>query len=106
VGLGTDSLASVPSLSLWDEIRCAHEAHAGLLSPSEWIGIATAGGARALGLDGVIGTLEPGKQADCTAVSLDEPNVDPYEYLLHEAGAERVLLTLVDGAPLYDRRPS
>ena len=106
VGLGTDSLASVPSLSLWDEVRSAHEAHAGLLSPAEWIGIATAGGARALGLDGVIGTLEPGKQADCTAVSLDEPNVDPYEYLLHEAGAERVLLTLVDGAPLYDRRPS
>ncbi len=104
VGLGTDSLASNESLSLWDEIRFAHQAHEGLLSPAEWIGMATVGGARALGLDMVIGTLDPGKQADVTALALDDPGADPYEYLVHKAAPEKVLLTVVGGKPLYERQ--
>lgn len=104
VGLGTDSLASSESLSLWDEIRFAHQAHSGLLSPAEWITMATSGGAQALGLDRETGTLEPGKRADLVALSLDEPGADPNEYLLHEAGPEKVLLTLVDGKPVYERQ--
>ncbi|MFQ5847324.1 MAG: amidohydrolase family protein [Candidatus Methylomirabilales bacterium] len=106
VGLGTDSLASNESLSLWDEIRFAHQVHGGLLSPAEWIRMVTAGGAEALGLDREIGTLEPGKRADLTAVSLDGSEADPYEYLLHDAGPEKVLLTLVEGTSLYERRES
>jgi len=105
VGLGTDSLASAESLSLWDEIRFAHRAHSGLLSPAEWIGMATTGGARALGLDHEIGTLEPGKRADLTALALDGPEADLYEFLLHEASAAKVLLTTVDGRPRYEREP-
>ena len=103
IGLGTDSLASNQSLSLWDEIRFAHRTHSGLLSPEGWITMATLGGAQALGLDREIGTLEPGKRADVTAVLLDEPAADPYEYLLHEAGSEKVQLTLVDGVSLYEK---
>jgi 5-methylthioadenosine/S-adenosylhomocysteine deaminase len=106
VGLGTDSLASAESLSLWDEMRFAHQAHGGLLSPMEWVRMATAGGARALGLDREIGTLEPGKRADLTALALDGPEADPYEFLLHEARATKVLLTTVDGRPLYEREAS
>jgi aminodeoxyfutalosine deaminase len=93
-------------LSLWDEIRFAHEAHAGLLTPAEWIAMATVGGARALGLDRDIGTLEPGKRADLTAIILDEPGADPHEYLVHEAHPGRVLLTAVDGTSLYEREAS
>ncbi len=104
VGLGTDSLASTQTLSLWDEVRSAHEIHGGLLSPPEWISMATTGGAQALGLDGEIGTIEPGKRADLAAVSLNNPGADPYEYLLHEAGPERVLLTMVNGRLLYERQ--
>lgn len=103
VGLGTDSLASAASLSLWDEIRFAHQVHGGLLSPAEWIRMATTGGARALGLDREIGTLEAGKRADLTALALDGPEADPHEFLLHEAGADRVVLTMVDGRPRYER---
>lgn len=106
VGLGTDSLASAESLSLWDEIRFAHQAHGGLLSPAEWIRMATTGGARALGLDREIGTLEPGKRADLIALALDGPEADPYEFLLHEASAAKVLLTTVDGRPRYEREAS
>lgn len=103
VGLGTDSLASNDSLSLWDEIRFAHQAHSGLLSPPEWVSMATIEGAQALGLDGEIGTLESGKRADLIALALDEARDDPYEYLLHEGGPEKVLLTVVDGISLYER---
>jgi 5-methylthioadenosine/S-adenosylhomocysteine deaminase len=106
VGLGTDSLASAESLSLWDEMRFAHQAHGGLLSPAEWIRMATAEGARALGLDREIGTLEPGKRADLTAVAVDGPEADPYEFLLHEARAPRVLLTMVEGRRRHDREAS
>ncbi|MFQ5657830.1 MAG: amidohydrolase family protein [Candidatus Methylomirabilales bacterium] len=104
VGLGTDSLASNQSLSLWDEIRFAHQAHSGLLSPAEWISMATMEGARALGLDGEIGTLESGKRADLTALALDGPRNDPYEYLLYEGGPEKVLLTVVEGISRYKRQ--
>jgi 5-methylthioadenosine/S-adenosylhomocysteine deaminase len=102
-GLGTDSLASNQSLSLWDEVRFAHRAHGGLLSPEEWITMATLGGAQALGLDREIGTLEPGKRADLTAVTLGKPGADPYEYLLDEASPEKVRLTMVDGVSLFER---
>ena len=102
-GLGTDSLASNQSLSLWDEVRFAHRAHGGLLSPEEWITMATLGGAQALGLDREIGTLEPGKRADLTAVTLGKAGADPYEYLLDEASPEKVRLTMVDGVSLFER---
>jgi 5-methylthioadenosine/S-adenosylhomocysteine deaminase len=105
VGLGTDSLASNGSLSLWDEIRFAHREHGGLLSPADWIAMATFGGAQALHLEQEIGTLEQGKRADLTAVEIDQPVDDPWEYLLHEAGPEKVILTMVDGITLYEREP-
>ncbi|MFQ5881084.1 MAG: amidohydrolase family protein [Candidatus Methylomirabilales bacterium] len=104
VSLGTDSLASNENLSLWDEMRFAHQDHGGLLSPETWISMATLGGAKALGLDQEIGTLEPGKRADLTVIALDGAGDDPYEYLLHEAGPEKVLLTMVDGIFLYERQ--
>jgi aminodeoxyfutalosine deaminase len=60
LALGTDSLASNDSLSLWDELGAAARAYAGQLSPAELLAIATLGGARALGLQGEMGALTPG----------------------------------------------
>ena len=45
VGLGTDSLASVPTLDLWDEMRAAAAGQAGRLAPREVLEMATLGGA-------------------------------------------------------------
>jgi 5-methylthioadenosine/S-adenosylhomocysteine deaminase len=104
VGLGTDSLASVPTLDLWDEMRAALAAHAGRLSPADVLDMATLGGARALGLGGQVGSLEPGKRADLIAVSAEVVAAsDPVGSLIARARGEDVWLSLVDGEIRHHR---
>jgi len=68
-GLGTDSLASNPALSLWREMRLMAEAHP-TVEPAEIFRMATLGGAEALGLGHRLGTLTAGKEADLLVVPL------------------------------------
>jgi len=104
VGLGTDSLASVPSLDLWDEMRAALTAHAGRLSPEAVLGLATLGGARALGLEDSIGSLAPGKRADLIAVGAEaKKSSDPIGWLIAETRAENVVLSLIEGEVRFSR---
>lgn len=70
LALGTDSLASSPSLSLWGELSFARQWFAGALDPQEWLKIATYGGAAALGLERRLGPLRPGGDASFQAVAL------------------------------------
>lgn len=60
--LGTDSLASVSSLSMLDEMAFASK-NFPMAAPGQILRMATLGGASALGLDSRMGTLVPGKQA-------------------------------------------
>ena len=62
LALGTDSIASNDSLSLWDEIAFARSVYPEL-SPGELLNIATCGGARALGLANEMGKLTVGSGA-------------------------------------------
>jgi len=86
VALGTDSRASAPDLSLLAEMR--HVAHAfPAMSRATILEIGTLGGARALGVDTQIGTLQPGKWANLAVVALPEDAMaDPHELLLDTAG--------------------
>jgi 5-methylthioadenosine/S-adenosylhomocysteine deaminase len=83
VALGTDSAASNNSLNLFDEMRCAAllaklaGQDASALSAAEALHMATLGGARALGLEEQIGSLEQGKLADLIAVDLTGPETQP-----------------------------
>ncbi|MBI3988472.1 MAG: amidohydrolase family protein [candidate division NC10 bacterium] len=102
VGLGTDSLASNDSLSLWDEMRFALKLHEGRISPEGLFKMATLAGAEALGLSKEAGSLEPGKRADLIAVRIhDLDEEDPYGSLLSSVQDGDVLLTMVDGKVLY-----
>jgi 5-methylthioadenosine/S-adenosylhomocysteine deaminase len=111
VGLGTDSPASTPSFDIFDELRMAisvarvRAERSDALSASEALELATLGSARALGLDGQIGSLATGKRADLTVVSLrDSPYVpweDPAAAVVFGGSPERVLLTVVDGDERY-----
>jgi cytosine/adenosine deaminase-related metal-dependent hydrolase len=70
VCLGTDSLASNPSLSLLEEMRFLRREHADV-PPATIMQMAMAAGAKALELGEVTGQLEPGRWADMIAIPLD-----------------------------------
>jgi len=111
VGLGTDSVASNNRLDLLEEARAAQlfqrarTGSADTLGAERLLRMATLDGARALGLDDRIGSLEPGKEADLCAVALDRPHTspvhDPFAALILAARGSDVVLTMVRGRVLY-----
>ena len=100
VALGTDGPASNNRLDLFAEMRLASllakvsTGDAAALPAKTVLRMATLGGARALSLDTLVGTLEPGKHADIIAVDLsvldDAPVYDIESHLVHVASRERV----------------
>lgn len=102
VGLGTDSLASSPSLNMWDEMRYALQLHRrDGITAGDVLKLATSGGAKALGMEKEMGTLERGKKADLIAVPLPTKNTgDIYSDLLRDT--KSCTITMVNGNILYD----
>jgi len=72
LALGTDSLASNDSLSLWDEMRFALDVFKGVLSPEDLFAMATAGGARGLDLSDSLGSLDVGKRGNFQIIELKQ----------------------------------
>jgi 5-methylthioadenosine/S-adenosylhomocysteine deaminase len=115
VGFGTDGAASNNRLDPWTEMRTAAllakaaSGDAATLGAAEALEMATLHGARALGLDGQVGSIEKGKIADLTAVDLSsietQPCFDPVSHLVYAAGREHVTHVWVAGeARLAERR--
>nr|MBA2621975.1 amidohydrolase family protein [Acidobacteriota bacterium] len=75
------------------------------LQAEKIIETATLGGAKSLGLDAEIGTLQTGKQADLIVVSLGNaaqmPVHDVYSALLFASNARDVCLTIVGGEEIF-----
>jgi 5-methylthioadenosine/S-adenosylhomocysteine deaminase len=100
LALGTDGAASNNRLDLFGEMRLAallakvQTGDASALPAEDAIRAATIGGARALGLERTLGTLEPGKDADIVAVDFSGvaavPCYDPVSHLVHAVGREAV----------------
>ncbi len=107
VGLGSDSVASNNVCDILEEARFAALAARNrtgsnrFVSPREVLEAATLGGARALGLDDLIGTIEPGKQADLAVVALGHPAQQPISdveaALVFSSNARDVVRTMVAG---------
>jgi cytosine/adenosine deaminase-related metal-dependent hydrolase len=82
VALGTDSRASNPDLSLWNEWRAVAAKHTDV-PPEKILAMATCHGARALGAGDSEGILRAGYRANIVAVELpDRTAADPHELLL------------------------
>lgn len=110
-GLGSDSVASNNVCDMLEESRFAalvarnREGSQRFISAKEMLETSTLGGARALGLEHLIGTLEPGKQADIAVVSLDhiaqQPVSDIHTALVFASNARDVAMTIVAGNVIY-----
>lgn len=78
----------------------------GVLPPERVLEMATIHGARALGLEAEIGSLEPGKRADLVIFDLDRPEwrplLDPVSALVYSASAASVRTVMVDGQVVLD----
>jgi 5-methylthioadenosine/S-adenosylhomocysteine deaminase len=96
-----DAFLEMREAGLLQKLRRGAEA----LPASEIAWMATTGGAEALGLGAEIGTLEPGKRADCLLVRQDDfgclPSDDPATTLVYSNLSSDVRLTLVAGRILY-----
>src|SRR5436190_235540 len=111
VGLGSDSVASNNVCDILEEARFAslaarnRMASKRFISAQEMIEAATLGGAKAMGLDDKVGTLEAGKQADLAVISLthaaQKPIGDIHAALVFSSNARDVILTIVAGREVY-----
>jgi len=81
LAIGTDSLASVPDLSVWAELGVLAK-HFPTVPARTWLAAATSGGARALGL-ARLGALEVGRRPGLLAVGLPPGERDPEGALVH-----------------------
>ncbi len=82
VALGTDSRASSPDLNLLEEMRAVARRHPSV-APEKILEMGTLAGARALGLEADLGTLEPGKLARLAIIELADHKLnDPYGAVL------------------------
>ena len=110
-GFGSDSVASNNTCDILEEARFAILPARNLttkkrfIEPEEALRIATLGGAKSLGLDTEIGTLEEGKQADIIAISLENiaqmPIHDIHSALIFASNSRDVKMTMVAGREIY-----
>ncbi len=115
VGLGTDGAASNNTLNLFDTLRCAallakHETKdAAALNASQALRMATVEGARAIGIDDRVGSIEAGKQADIIAIDVNNPAMQPMyspvsQLVYTEAGAAVTHVWIAGAAKVVDRQ--
>jgi 5-methylthioadenosine/S-adenosylhomocysteine deaminase len=110
VGFGSDSVASNNTCDILEEARFAvllSRAGEGdtLITASDALRTAIAGGARCMGLAGNIGDLREGAEADLTVLSLTGthqiPNHDPGATAIFASSGRDVILTVVAGREVY-----
>jgi len=111
VSLGADGAACNNRLDMFDEMRLAAVLQAmrrnpGILPARDVLWMATRAGARTLGFEAEIGSIEVGKKADLIVVDRERPHLapgpDPYSTLVYAARGSDVRTTIVDGEVLVD----
>ncbi len=114
VGLGTDGCASNNDLDMFQEMDTAAKlGKAALLDPTVMpartvLRMATCEGAKTLGMDTLVGTLEPGKKADICIIDMDKPHLTPlydeYSHLVYTVGGADVETVIINGKLVMKNR--
>ncbi|MEM3578575.1 MAG: amidohydrolase, partial [Candidatus Bathyarchaeia archaeon] len=114
VGLGTDGPASNNSLDMFETMKFGALAqkllykNTTVLSAHEVLKMATLNGAKALGLENSVGSLEVGKKADIVLIDLSKPHLKPlhniYASIVYSARGSDVDTVIVDGKILMENR--
>lgn len=118
VGIGTDGEKENNNFDMFEEMKVASlvgklkDLDAAAMDSWDVLRMATIIGARAIGLDHEIGSIEPGKRADIIAVRTDTPRMTPFfaegpyfnlhHNLVHAVRGGDVALTMVDGKILVE----
>lgn len=107
VGLGTDGCASNNNLDMFQEIDTAAKLEKSarldptVMSARTVLKMATCEGAKVLGLDGVVGSLETGKKADLCIIDMNKPHLTPlydeYSHLAYTVGGADVETVIING---------
>jgi len=107
VGLGTDGPASNNSLDLFETMKFAallqkiHYMNPRVLPIRKVIEMATIDGARALGIDSMVGSIEVGKRADIILLDFNKPHLTPnhnlYANIVYSARGSDVDTVIIDG---------
>ena len=114
VGLGTDGAASNNDLDMWEEMRLAallqkvDRMDPEVMPATTVLGMATSGGATAIGLGDTIGSLEVGKRADLIQVAFEDvhhvPTFNVISHLVYVTDEQDVATVVVDGKVLMRER--
>lgn len=107
VGLGTDGCASNNDLDLFREMGTAARLHKvttmdpTVVDARTVLSMATMGGARVLGMENRIGSIEPDKCADLIFIKMDRPHLTPlyqiYSHLVYAASGADVTASIING---------
>lgn len=114
VGLGTDGCSSNNNLDMLSEMDMAAKLHkVNTLDPTIMdaetvLRMATIEGAKALGMDSKIGSLDPGKSADIIIVDTNRPHMTPMycpeSHLVYSARAGDIVTSVINGCVVMEDR--
>lgn len=114
VGLGTDGAASNNDMDMFGEMdKAAKVDKAARLDPAVMraetvVRMATIDGAKVLGMDGDIGSIEPGKLADIILIDLKKPHLtplyNPFSHIVYSASGADVSTVIIGGRVVMRER--
>ena len=114
MGIGTDGCASNNNLDMFQEMDTVAKVHKAqtldptVLNAQTAVKMATIDGARVLGLEDQIGSLEPGKKADIIVIDTRRPHLTPmynvYSHLVYAVSGNDVVTAIVNGQVVMENR--
>lgn len=114
VALGTDGQGSTNTLDMFEEIKLTAYLQKGLnynptvITAEDVLKMATIEGAKVLGIDSEVGSLEVGKKADIIIVDVNKPHLCPlhdvYSALAYSVNGADVETTIIDGKIVMENR--